>query len=216
MNFTLISEHNSLRVSFSQSRLFETTETLSLLVYFFTPFEFLDNPKLKGYVYDNIVLLRFCSTDHGHGHGRLAEVKIWNAVSSLGILVNSWTVQSTVTLNFNRKKNSPHSACKHSFFWRTAYAQNVRYNYPYRQYTNLFIFQFVFEHCFRCTLHLFHYVKSRFWYRLVDHTFVIQHTLRTQKEQHLISVKKNLFKLSLGKMCAKHFEREYITNMLIK
>ena len=50
-----VSEPNSLRVSFSQSRLFETTETLSLLVYFFTPFEFLDNPKLKGYVYDNIV-----------------------------------------------------------------------------------------------------------------------------------------------------------------
>ena len=55
LNVTLILEPNSLRVSFSQSRSFETTETLSFLVYFFTLFEFLDNPKLKGYVYDNIV-----------------------------------------------------------------------------------------------------------------------------------------------------------------
>ena len=56
LNFTLISQPNSLRVSFSQSRSFETTETLSLPVCFFTlDFEFLDNPKLKGYVYDNIV-----------------------------------------------------------------------------------------------------------------------------------------------------------------
>ena len=55
LNFTLFSETNSLRVSFSQSPSFETTETLSFPVYFFTLFQFLDNPKLKGYVYDNIV-----------------------------------------------------------------------------------------------------------------------------------------------------------------
>ena len=109
LNVTLILEPNSLRVSFSQSRSFETTETLSFLVYFFTLFEFLDNPKLKGYVYDNIVcdlkvifenfhqtfyfeltvkiILQYCSTGRGHGHGRLADVEIWNAVSSLALLI---------------------------------------------------------------------------------------------------------------------------------
>ena len=38
-------------------------------------------------------------------------------------------------------------------FGRRANARNVRLRFPYRQYTNLFIFRFVSEHC---TLHLFH------------------------------------------------------------
>ena len=96
-----VSEPNSLRVSFSQSRLFETTETLSSPVYLFSLSYFLNNPMLKGHVYDNIVcylkviLENFYqnvyfglnSTDHGHGHGRLAEFKIWNAVSSLALSI---------------------------------------------------------------------------------------------------------------------------------
>ena len=38
--------------------------------------------------------------------------------------------------------------------WRRANARNVRLYYPYRQYTNLFIFRFVSEHCLRSTLHI--------------------------------------------------------------
>ena len=43
--------------------------------------------------------------------------------------------------------------------WLSAYARNVRLYYRYRQYTNLFIFQFVFEHCLRRTLCLFHILE---------------------------------------------------------
>ena len=37
--------------------------------------------------------------------------------------------------------------------WRRAYAQNVRLRFLHRQWTNLFIFRFVFQHCLRSTLH---------------------------------------------------------------
>ena len=41
--------------------------------------------------------------------------------------------------------------------WRRAYARNVSLYFPYRQYTNLFIFRFVSEHCLRSsTPRLFH------------------------------------------------------------
>ena len=36
--------------------------------------------------------------------------------------------------------------------WRRAYAHNVRLRFLYRQYTNLFIFRFVSQHCLRSTL----------------------------------------------------------------
>ena len=36
-----------------------------------------------------------------------------------------------------------------------SYARNVRLYYPYRQYTNLFLFWFLTEHCLRSTLRLF-------------------------------------------------------------
>ena len=39
--------------------------------------------------------------------------------------------------------------------WRRANARNVRFHYPYRQYTNLFIFRFVSLLCLRSTLRLF-------------------------------------------------------------
>ena len=38
--------------------------------------------------------------------------------------------------------------------WQRASAQIVRLYYPYWQYTNLFIFRFVSEHCLHSTLHL--------------------------------------------------------------
>ena len=86
-----ISEPNSLRVSFLQGRPFETTETLSFPVYFFSLSSFLNNPMLKGYVYcDNIVsdlkvmlenvYQNFCFEVNSTNHGRLAEVEISNAV----------------------------------------------------------------------------------------------------------------------------------------
>ena len=85
-------------------------------IFSLSSFEFLDNPKLKGYVPDNIICdlkvilenfyqnfyfelnVKFFSdfvqrTMHGHGHGRLAEVKIWNAVSS--ILQHFWFLNSS-------------------------------------------------------------------------------------------------------------------------
>ena len=37
--------------------------------------------------------------------------------------------------------------------WRRAHAQDVRRYFLYRQYTNLFIFWFVSQHCLRSTLH---------------------------------------------------------------
>ena len=37
--------------------------------------------------------------------------------------------------------------------WRRVYAWNVRLYFLYRQYTNLFILRFVFQHCLRRTLH---------------------------------------------------------------
>ena len=36
--------------------------------------------------------------------------------------------------------------------WRRTNARNVRLCYPYRQYTNPFIFRFLSEHCLRSTL----------------------------------------------------------------
>ena len=39
--------------------------------------------------------------------------------------------------------------------WRRGNARNVRLYYPYRQYTDLFIFRFVFQHCLRSTLRLY-------------------------------------------------------------
>ena len=38
--------------------------------------------------------------------------------------------------------------------WRRAFARNVRLYYPYRQYTNLFIFRCVSLLCLRSTLHI--------------------------------------------------------------
>ena len=49
-----------------------------------------------------------------------------------------------------------------TMLWRRANARNVRLYYPYRQYTNLFIFRFVSEHCLRSTLRLFHYFNLDF------------------------------------------------------
>ena len=40
--------------------------------------------------------------------------------------------------------------------------RNDKLCFPYRQYTNLFIFRFVSEHCLRSTLRLFHYIKTSY------------------------------------------------------
>ena len=141
---------------------------------------FVNNPKLKGYLYDNIVCdLKVVLDNFYQNFYFELNVKLFSNFVQLTMdmvidglpkwkfemrffsTFDSWTVQSTVTLNFDREKNCrPHSA-RRVFLWRTAYARNVRLYSPYRQYTNLFLFQFVFEHCFRWTLRLFHYVKSR-------------------------------------------------------
>ena len=146
---------------------------------------FVNNPKLKGYLYDNIVCdLKVVLDNFYQNFYFELNVKLFSNFVQLTMdmlidglpkwkfemrffsTFDSWTVQSTVTLNFDREKNCrPHSA-RRVFLWRTAYARNVRLYCPYRQYTNLFLFQFVFEHCFRCTLCLFLYVKSRVWYKL--------------------------------------------------
>ena len=48
--------------------------------------------------------------------------------------------------------------------WRRANARNVRLYYLYRQYTHLFIFWFVSQHCLRSTLHYKHmYVIVYVW-----------------------------------------------------
>ena len=49
------------------------------------------------------ILLRFCSTDHGHGHGRLTEVKIWNAVSSLALLILEQFKAQLLLISIERK-----------------------------------------------------------------------------------------------------------------
>ena len=52
-----VSEPNSLRVSFSQSRSFETTETTVFSrVLFSLGSSFVNKPKLKGYLYDNNIV----------------------------------------------------------------------------------------------------------------------------------------------------------------
>ena len=50
----------------------------------------------------------------------------------------------------------------------TAFARNVRIYFLYRQYTNLFIFRFVYEHCLRSTLRLFHFIiQMRVFYQKI-------------------------------------------------
>ena len=195
LNFTLISEPNSLRVSFSQSRSFETTETLSFLVYFFTLFEFLDNPKLKGYVYDNIVcdlkvifenfhqtfyfelavkiILQYCSTGRGHGHGRLADVEIWNAVSSLALLILEQFKAQLLLISKERRIVRIQQA--EFLFDERHTLKTLEFTIRIGSTPTFLYFNLNTAHC---KLRLFHYVKSSVWYRLVDHTFVIQHTLR--------------------------------------
>ena len=54
-------------------------------------------------------------------------------------------------------------------FWRRANARNVRLYYPYRQYTNLFIFQFVSLLCLRTAAH---YTLNGVWYEWRFETLV--------------------------------------------
>ena len=87
-------------------------------------------------------------------HGRLAEVKIWNAISSLALLILEQFKAQLLLISIGRKIVRIQQA---EFLSDERPTLNVRLYYPYRQYTNLFLFLFVSEHCFRCTLRLFHY-----------------------------------------------------------
>ena len=58
--------------------------------------------------------------------------------------------------------------------WRRAYAHNVRLRFLYRQYTNLFIFRFVSQHCPRSTLHFMLLSERRL--KTLDFTFYIGST----------------------------------------
>ena len=49
------------------------------------------------------IILQFCWTDRGHGHGRLAEVKIWNAVSSLALLIREQFKAQLLLISIKRK-----------------------------------------------------------------------------------------------------------------
>ena len=89
------------------------------------------------------------------------NVRVINILSRIkkNIFLNKFQVHV-----FHRRKPSlkTQSVCNpfvksmFSSLWRRANAQNVRlYSDPYWQYTNLFIFRFVFLHCLRSTLRLF-------------------------------------------------------------
>ena len=60
-----------------------------------------------------------------------------------------WTMPSLETLDFTFYIGSTPTFLYFDLYLNTAYAQNVRLYFLYRQYTNLFIFWFVSEHCLR-------------------------------------------------------------------
>ena len=64
---------------------------------------------------------------------------------------------------------------------RSANVRNVRLYYPYRQYTDLFIFRFVSEHCLRSTLRLFQTLLSIL---AVHQPFYISICISTLPTQH--------------------------------
>ena len=57
--------------------------------------------------------------------------------------------------------------------WRGANARNVRVYNPYQQYTNLFIFPFVFQHCLHSTLHFMFLSDEGPTFKTLDFTFYI-------------------------------------------
>ena len=60
--------------------------------------------------------------------------------------------------------------------WRRANARNVRLRFPYREYTNLFIFRFVSQHCLRRTLHFMFLSDEGPTFKTLDFTFYIGST----------------------------------------
>ena len=70
--------------------------------------------------------------------------------------------------------------------WRRANAQKCRLRFLYRQYTDLFIFRFVFQHCLRSTLRLLQYSDFMIFNKFKNSSFKTKRINSFHSQVHVI------------------------------
>ena len=98
--------------------------------------------------YTNLFIFRFVS-EHCLGSKRYILLSISIVHQPFYILICIWTLPTLETLVFTIHIGSTPTFLYFDLYLNTAFARNVRLYFLYRQYTNLFIFWFVPEHCLR-------------------------------------------------------------------
>ena len=121
--------------------------TTRYITFFLTRIQRLRISKFPTYVIGTLIICEFCndklatSLQSTHcGFVPSSEINVVRCVGSVQIQIEIKKVG--VRWPFVREK---HVSLQREYvsLWRRAYARNVRLYYPYRQYTNLFIFRFV-------------------------------------------------------------------------